>query len=125
MEKGSKKCSSIEHEEINAISYCFECQVYMCNKCESFHSKLCKNHHWFNLEKNISEIFTGFCIEGNHMGKLEYFCKNHNILCCGFCITKIKGKEKGQHKDCDVCFIEEIKEEKKNKFSENFIHIFI
>ena len=37
-----------------------------------------------------------------------------------FCITKIKGKEKGQHKDCDVCFIEEIKEEKKSKFNDNF-----
>ena len=120
MEKNSKKCSSIEHEEKDAISYCFECKVYMCNKCENFHSKLCKYHHWFNLEKNINEIFTGFCTEGNHMGKLDYFCKNHNKLCCGFCITKIKGKEKGQHKDCDVCFIEEIKEEKKNKFNDNF-----
>ena len=119
MEKNSQKCSSIEHEEKDAISFCFECKVYMCNKCESFHSKLCKNHHWFNLDKNINEIFTGFCIEGSHMGKLEYFCKNHNKLCCGFCITKIKGKEKGQHKDCDVCFIEEIKEEKKNKFNDN------
>ena len=119
MEKNSQKCSSIEHEEKDAISFCFECKVYMCNKCESFHSKLCKNHHWFNLDKNINEIFTGFCTEGNHMGKLEYFCKSHNKLCCGFCITKIKGKEKGQHKDCDVCFIEEIKEEKKNKFNDN------
>ena len=119
MEKNSQKCSSIEHEEKDAISFCFECKVYMCNKCESFHSKLCKNHHWFNLDKNINEIFTGFCTEGNHMGKLEYFCKSHNKLCCGFCITKIKGKEKGQHKDCDVCFIEEIKEEKKDKFNDN------
>ena len=120
MEKISNKCSSIEHEEIKAISYCFECKVSMCNKCESFHSKLCKHHHWFNLSKNISEIFTGFCTEGNHMGKLEYFCKDHNKLCCGLCITKIKGKEKGQHKDCNVCFIEEIKEEKKNKLDENY-----
>ena len=123
MEKNSQKCSSIEHEEKDAISFCFECKVYMCNKCESFHSKLCKHHHWFNLGKNINETFTGFCTEENHMEKLEYFCKSHNKLCCGFCITKIKGKEKGQHKDCDVCFIEEIKEEKKNKFNDNLTNL--
>ena len=31
-----KKCSCVEHEEINAISYCFECKVNMCKKCENF-----------------------------------------------------------------------------------------
>ena len=95
----------------------------MCNKCEKIHSKLCKFHHWYNLDKDINEIFTGFCKEGNHSEKLEYFCKNHNKLCCVSCIAKIKGKEKGQHKDCDVCFIEDIKDEKKNKLKENIKHL--
>ncbi len=54
------------------------------------------------------------------MEKLEYYCKNHNIICCGLCITKIKGKNKGQHKDFDVCFIEDIKDDKKNKLKSNF-----
>ena len=115
-----KKCSCVEHEEINATSYCFECKVNMCKKCENFHSKLCKLHHCYNFDKNLSELFIGFCKEVNHMEKLEYYCKNHNILCCGFCITKIKGKNKGQHKDCDVCFIEDIKDDKKNKLKSNF-----
>ena len=35
------------------------------------------------------------------------------------CISKIKGKGNGQHTDCNVCFIEEIKDEKKNKLNEN------
>ena len=35
-----KKCSSIEHENINDVCYCLECKVYMCKKCENFHSKL-------------------------------------------------------------------------------------
>ena len=116
----TKKCSCVEHEEINAISYCFECKVNMCKKCESFHSKLCKHLHCYNLDKNLSELFIGFCKEENHMEKLEYYCKNHNLLCCGLCITKIKGKNKGQHKDCDICFIEDIKDDKKNKLTTNF-----
>ena len=34
-------------------------------------------------------------------------------------LSKIKQKGEGQHKDCDVCYIENIKEEKKNKLKEN------
>ena len=111
MEK--KNCSLKEHSEIEAISYCKECNIYMCNKCEKIHSGLCQNHHTFKIDKNIKEIFTGFCQEENHNCELEFFCKNHNILCCAKCIIKIACKGKGQHKDCEVCYIEDIKEEKK------------
>ena len=51
--------------------------------------------------------------------KLNYFCKTHNKLCCAACIAKIKGKGAGQHVDCDVCYIEEIKEEKKKGINDN------
>ena len=114
-----KKCSSKEHEEIPAISYCIECKVHMCNKCDIFHSKLLQNHHSYNIDKDIKDIFTGFCKEEDHPNRLEYYCKDNNILCCASCITKIKGKGKGNHKDCNICFIEEIKEEMKNKLKEN------
>ena len=40
-------------------------------------------------------------------------------MCCDACITKIKGKGCGQHKDWEVCLIEDIKDEKKNKLEEN------
>ena len=43
MENNKKKCSFQEHGEINAIFYWGECQIYMCIKCENFHSKLLKN----------------------------------------------------------------------------------
>ena len=55
--------------------------------------------------------------------KLEFFCKNHNLLCCAACLCKLDKKGLGQHKDCDVCFIEEIKEEKKNKLKENIKYL--
>ena len=112
------KCFSEEHKEIDAIYFCPECRIYMCNKCEKYHSPFFKNHHPYNLNKE-DEIFTGFCKEKNHPIKLEYFCKDHNQLCCGLCIAKLKEKGEGQHKDCNICYIENITEEKKIKLKEN------
>ena len=108
------KCFSEEHKENSAISYCPECRIYMCNKCENIHSSFFKNHHSFNLKKE-EEVFTGFCEEKNHISKLNYYCKNHNKLCCSTCIAKLNKVGDGQHKDCEVYYIEDIKEEKKNK----------
>ena len=45
--KAQKKCFSEEHKEINAISFCPECKIYMCNKCENLHSSLFKKHNQF------------------------------------------------------------------------------
>ena len=88
----------------------------MCNKCESYHSKLCSNHQNFIINKNIEEINDEFCEEETHNHlKLKYYCKSHGVLCCGACIAKIKGKGDGQHINCDVCCLEDIKEERKNK----------
>ena len=115
----NKKCSSINHLEINAIFYCNECRIYMCNKCQNIHSELFHNHKLYKLDKDLNDIFTGFCLEENHLDKLKYFCKNHNKLCCAACIAKIKSKGDGQHSDCEIYPIEDIKEEKKSKLEEN------
>ena len=77
------------------------------------------DHHLFNIEQNIKDLFDDICQIENHSQKLEYFCKTHNQLCCMACLCKIKDKGNGQHKDCDVCIIENIKEEKKNILNEN------
>ena len=117
MEK-QKKCFTEEHKDIDAISFCQECQIYMCNKCDNTHSSFHKNHHAFKLIKE-EEIFTGYCKEKNHPIKLGYYCKNHNQLCCSICLCKLNELGDGQHKDCEVCTIENIKEEKKNKLKQN------
>ena len=115
-----KKCSLIDHKEIDSIIFCYECKIYMCKECEKYHSKIFKNHHQFKSEnKDISEIFIGLCKEENHQDILKYFCKTHNELCCAKCITKIKTKEIGQHKDCEICLIEDIEKDKKDKLKEN------
>ena len=90
----------------------------MCNKCENLHSPLFKNHKLYKLNKD-DEIFTGICKEENHQKKLEFYCKEHNQLCCGLCLCKIKSKGYGIHKDCEAVEIEKIKDEKKNKLKEN------
>ena len=118
--ENTKRCSSKEHENIEALFYCFQCNVYMCNKCNNFHNNLCKFHDVLNINKYIKEdIFTGYCKEKGHNLKLEYFCENHNQLVCDACIIKINVRGKGKHKDCNICLVEDIKESKKNKFREN------
>ena len=113
------KCSSKDHLEIDSIIYCQKCEIYMCKKCEIIHTSLCPNHLQFILDKNIKDSFTGLCKEKNHPNKLNYFCKTHNQLCCAACISKIKDKENGQHSNCEIFTIENIKDEKKNKLKEN------
>jgi len=118
-----KKCSNKNHTEINAINYCPECNLYLCNKCSNYHKDLHENHLIYNLDKIEEEIFIDICNEPNHKEQLEFYCKDHNKLCCAACLSKIKGKGNGQHFNCNVCLIEEIKEEKKNKLNENIKYL--
>ena len=120
MDAQKKKCSFKDHSDINAVLYCKKCEIYMCNKCEVHHSKLFENHQNFIINKNIEDINDYFCEEETHNHlKLKYFCKNHNKLCCVACIAKIKSKDYGQHMDCDICCIEDIKDEKKEGIKGN------
>ena len=115
-----KYCSFQGHEKIYAVIFCNNCKIYMCNKCEAFHSKLLQNHQIYNIEKiNSGEIINDYCQENNHNIELQYYCKNHNQLCCAKCITKIKDKGNGLHKDCDIYTIEDIKNEKMNQLNNN------
>ena len=59
------------------------------------------------------EIFSNIYKEPNHK-QFEFYCKNKNKLCYAASLSKIKGKWNGQHFNCNVCLIEEIKEEKKS-----------
>ena len=119
MENNQKYCTFKDHSTINAISYCFICRIYMCNKCENFHSKMFESHKSINLEKITKDLFTGYCKEENHPFELEYFCKTHKQLCCAKCVIKIGNKKDAIHKNCQVCSIEDIKEEKINQLNKN------
>jgi hypothetical protein len=97
----------------------------MCKKCENIHSKLFKNHHLYSLDKDKSEIFTGLCTHKKHSLELEFYCQTHNKLCCAACISKIKIKGKGQHKDCEVCYIKKIKNIKKLDYLPFLVLLFL
>ena len=51
-----KKCFTEEHKDINAISFCPECRIYMCNKCENLHSPLFKKHNPNKLKDIFDKI---------------------------------------------------------------------
>ena len=120
MESTNIKCSCEEHKEIDAISFCPNCNIYMCNKCENnFHSKLFRIHTSIKLDKNDQNIFMNYCTKHNNCDFYKFFCKNHNQLVCSICLCKIKTNEYGQHADCDVCLIKDIKENKKDILKEN------
>ena len=118
MDIQNQKCSSSKHSEINAVSYCPECKKYFCNKCLNFHAEILEDHKTINLNQK-NEIFINKCKEENHICKLEFYCKDHNILCCVGCTSKFKDEKYGQHSDCNVSYIDDIKDEKRNKLKEN------
>ena len=119
MEVHKKKCSLTNHSEIDTISFCQECKIFLCNKCKNHHDEIFENHEIYNLDKKENELFSDICKYKNHINKLEFFCKTHNQLCCLACICKIESEGYNQHKNCNVCKIKDIENEKKNKLKEN------
>ena len=117
MENQNAKCSSKKHADINAISYCPECKKYLCKKCLTYHEEM-EDHKTINL-KEKKEIFFDKCNIEIHNAKLEFYCKEHNTLCCVLCTSKIKDERYGQHSDCNIRDIKDIKDEKRNKLKEN------
>ena len=115
----SKKCSHKKHSEKEAVTFCKECKKYWCNKCTNDHPDYFEDHHLLDLKKENQDLFTGLCSLENHNQELKYYCKNHNQLCCAACISKIKGNGDGQHSECDVCHIKDIKDEKKSTLENN------
>ena len=85
----------------------------------NYHSGFFENHEIYKINNDKKEIFNPFCKEENLSLKLEFFWKSHNKLCCIACISKIKIKNYGMHKDCKIFPIEKIKDEKRNKLKEN------
>ena len=78
MEEKIKKCSLKKHTEVDAISYCQECKIYLCNKCLNHHKELFDKHNINNLNNDLNEIFIDACKQHNF--KLEFYCESHNIL---------------------------------------------
>ena len=77
-----QKCSNSSHKENIAISFCQECKIYMCNKCDKLHSEFIENHHQFKLEKekSVDEIFTGLCKQNIFAKFIMYYAAQNVSL---------------------------------------------
>ena len=51
--------------------------------------------------------------------ELQFFCLTHNELCCAACISKVRLKGNGQHKNCQIYYITKIKKLKKENLEKN------
>ena len=120
MDNQKQKCSLEEHKESEAISYCQECNIFMCNKCDKVHLSIRKNHHIFSLDKNVKEIFTSFSKEEKHLYELENICKTHDRLYYAQCIAKIKNKGNTQYINSVIRNAKVIVGEKK-KYKKNVV----
>ena len=107
MEIQNEKCSLNKHAEINAISFCPECNKFFCDECLNFHTEMFEEHKTIDPNQK-SEIFIDKCKIENHNAKLEFYCKDHNTLCCALCTSKIKEYGYGQHSDYNIIHIKEI-----------------
>ena len=76
MELNQRNCSLKTHQENDAILFCYDCKIYMCNKCAKHHNEIFPEHQEYKLDnKNIKDIFIGLCEENGHLYELKYFCK--------------------------------------------------
>lgn len=125
MENQILKCSNHKHsnQNQNAIKYCIECNIYLCQECFNLHFQLFIEHHLLDLNEGLTHLFNGFCKEDGHQKKFEYYCETHNQLCCSSCIEKDKTIESSKHKDCIIHDIYDIKENKKNLLENNMNYI--
>ena len=73
MEATKPKCSAEQDKDIDAKIYCVDCKIYMCDKCEQFHSRLFSSHQTIKLDNKSGDLFTGYCKEPNHSNKLELY----------------------------------------------------
>ena len=120
MEKLKEYCSSKNHENIRAYCFCEQCQIFMCRKCDNYHSQLFKNHHIYNSNEEILNMNEDYkIVYRENDNKIEYYCNRHNELCCRSCITKNKDINSGKHSKCEIYLIEDNIESKKNKLKEN------
>lgn len=92
----SKKCESClrENLQICAEFWCFDCDEPLCNECLKNHrkTKFLMSHHTVDLD--FIDIFPTSVLSSisrcqkHGDGKVEWFCVDHEALCCRHCMTE-------------------------------------
>ena len=82
-----------------SVSWCMECEEELCFECAEYHTKLkiARNHHVVDLKLKTSYSAllkkSSLVCEKHKDCDVEYFCVDHDELCCRECLAKT-------HKSC-------------------------
>ena len=82
-----------------SVSWCMECEEELCFECAEYHTKLkiARNHHVVDLKlkPSYSALLKKYSLdcEQHKDCEVEYFCVDHDELCCCDCLSKT-------HKSC-------------------------
>jgi hypothetical protein len=86
-------------KSITSVSWCMECEEELCSECSEFHTtvKVARKHHVVDLKlsKSYSSLLkkNSLVCEQHTDCEVEYFCVDHDELCCRDCLAKT-------HKSC-------------------------
>ena len=86
-------CGACNQQQITvqSVVWCSECKEGLCEKCKEHHSVSQGTRHHATLSiDEYQKLTTGVCKK--HKGLYELFCRNHDCLCCKYCVKS--------HKDC-------------------------
>lgn len=83
METPKKKCSSETHQDKEAVSYCSKCDIYMCKKCQIFHSELFTSKHSSSIFEeskfsNLNESNELPCLDDLQLNEDIKYLKNYS-----------------------------------------------
>ena len=82
-----------------SVSWCMECEEELCSECAEYHTalKVTRNHHVVDLKLKTSYSSllkkSSLVCEQHTDYEVEYFCVDHDELCCRDCLAKT-------HKSC-------------------------
>ena len=82
-----------------SVSWCMECEEELCSECSEYHTnlKMARNHHVVDLKLKTSYSallkMPSLVCEQHKYCQVEYFCVDHDELCCWDCLAKT-------HKSC-------------------------
>ncbi|KAL3890453.1 hypothetical protein ACJMK2_002735 [Sinanodonta woodiana] len=85
-------CSS-DGSSVTATGFCVVCEEAMCDDCAKFHSKqkMSKAHSILTMAEllsnpqNLMKLAEGFTCLDHEDEKLNFYCNDHKIACCGIC----------------------------------------
>ena len=82
-----------------SVNWCMECEEELCFECAEYHTKqkMARNHHVVDLKLKTSYSSllkkSSLVCEQHTVCEVEYFCVDHDELCCRDCLAKT-------HKSC-------------------------